>query len=75
MDKRKGEDERTKPSATPLFITLGIEQWLSTTSEMERTQMKPEITKKYRAEDRIQRVVKKKRKRRARLCQNLLAYL
>ncbi len=43
MNKRKSVDDRTEPCGTTLFIVLDVEQWPSTTAEMERPERKLEI--------------------------------
>ncbi len=43
MNKRKSVGDRTEPFGTPLFIVLGVEQWPSTTAEMERPERKFEM--------------------------------
>ncbi len=43
MNKRKRVGESTEPCRTPIFIVLGVEQWPSTTAEMERSERKLEM--------------------------------
>ncbi len=43
MNKRKRVGERTEPCGTPLFIVIGVEQWPSTTAEMDRSDRKLEM--------------------------------
>ncbi len=43
MNKRKRVSGSTEPCGTPLFIGIGVEQWPSTTAEMERPERKLEI--------------------------------
>ncbi len=43
MNTRKRVGESTDPCGTPLFIVFGVEQWPSTTKEMERSERKLEM--------------------------------
>ncbi len=40
MNNKKRVGDRTDPCGTPLFIGLGLEQWPSTTAEIERPERK-----------------------------------
>ncbi len=43
MNKRKRVGETTEACETPLFIVIGVEQWPSTTAELERSERKLEM--------------------------------
>ncbi len=43
MNKRKRVGESTEPCENPIFIVLGVEQWPSTTAEMDRSERKQEV--------------------------------
>ncbi len=43
MHKMKSVGDKTEPCGTPVFIVLGVEQWPSTTAEMERPEVNLEM--------------------------------